>query len=379
MTAEDDLIHFGIPEITDDDVAAVARVLRSGWLTTGSECAGLEAELSDYLGGSEVIAMSSGTAALDTALAYLDLPRGARVGVPDWTFVATALAAVHNGLRPVLLDVDAATLNLSPEALAAEIDDLDAVLPVHFGGVPVDAEIHQLAADAGVPVVEDAAHALGARDDRGLVGGPGTSPNCFSFYASKNLTSGEGGALATDDEDLAAFARSYRLHGMDADAWARYHPGAKSGYDVVRPGIKANLPDVLAVLARSQFARFEQSQRRRRQIGLRYRAALADAPVTFIPDVIPDGSADHLAIVALRPGVDRDAVQATMSAQRITTSVHFRPLHHFSWFRSDADVGRSGLGTCDDLADRALSLPLHVNLTDVDVDRVAACLSECLR
>ena len=157
MTAEDDLIHFGIPEITDDDVAAVARVLRSGWLTTGSECAGLEAELSDYLGGSEVIAMSSGTAALDTALAYLDLPRGARVGVPDWTFVATALAAVHNGLRPVLLDVDAATLNLSPEALAAEIDDLDAVLPVHFGGVPVDAEIHQLAADAGVPVVEDAA------------------------------------------------------------------------------------------------------------------------------------------------------------------------------------------------------------------------------
>ena len=379
MTAADDIINFAIPEITDDDVDAVARVLRSGWLTTGDECAGLEAELSDYLGGAEVVTVSSGTAALDIALAHLHLPAGARVGVPDWTFVATALAAVHNGLTPVLLDVDPDTLNLSPAALAAEIDDLAAVIPVHFGGVPVDAAIHSIAADAGVPVVEDAAHALGASDGRGRIGAPGTSPTCFSFYASKNLTSAEGGALATDDADLAAFARSQRLHGMDADAWARYRPGAKAGYDVVRPGIKANLPDVLAVLARSQFARFEQSQRRRRQIGLRYRAALADAPVTFIPDVIPDGSADHLAIVALRPGVDRDAVQATMSAQRITTSVHFRPLHHFSWFRSDADVGRSGLGTCDDLADRALSLPLHVNLTDVDVDRVAACLSECLR
>src|SRR5690606_24802135 len=126
MTDRDDIIAFAIPEITDDDVAAVERVLRSGWLTTGNECVGLEAEVSDYLGGSEVISVSSGTAALDVALAHLDLAPGSRVGVPDWTFVATALAAVHNGLTPVLLDVEADTLNLSPQALAAEIDDLAA-------------------------------------------------------------------------------------------------------------------------------------------------------------------------------------------------------------------------------------------------------------
>jgi len=365
-----DIIHFGIPEITDEDVAGVERVLRSGWLTTGDECAGLEADLSDYLGGSEVVAVSSGTAALDIALAFLDLPQGARVGVPDWTFVATALSAVHNRLQPVLLDVDPATLNLSPAALETEIDTLAAVIPVHFGGVPVDAAIHRIAAAANVPVVEDAAHALGASDERGRIGAPGTSPACFSFYASKNLTSGEGGALATDDAELAAFARSQRLHGMDADAWARYRPGAKVGYDVVRPGIKANLPDVLAVLARSQLRRFDASQARRRQIVERYRSQLTDASIEVLPAVQVPGSADHLMAVKLAEGVDRDAVMAKMSDEGVSTSVHFRPLHHFSWFRDQAAVGRTGLSTCNALVKRMMSLPLHVNLTDDDVDRV---------
>lgn len=379
MAGPNDIIHFAIPEITDDDVAAVARVLRSGWLTTGNECLGLEADLSDYLGGTEVVAVSSATAALDIALAHLALPPGSRVGVPAWTFVSTALAAVHNGLTPVLLDVEPTTLNLCPDALEADIDDLAAVVPVHFGGVPVDARIHKIAADAGVAVVEDAAHALGASDERGRIGSAGTSPTCFSFYASKNLTSAEGGALATDDPSLAAFARSQRLHGMDADAWARYRPGARAGYDVVQPGIKANLPDVLATLARSQLARFDATQARRRELVQRYRANLTPAGIESLPPEQVPGSADHLMAVKLAPGTDRDAVMDAMSAVGISTSVHFRPLHHFSWFRDQAPVGRRGLGTCDELADRMLSLPLHVNLTDADVDRVCERLVEVVR
>lgn len=366
-------IDFAIPEITDADASAVERVLRSGWLTTGNEALGLEADVSAYLGGTEVIAVSSCTAALDIALAYLDLPEGARVGVPAWTFAATALAAVHNNLQPVLLNVDADTLNLSPQALAADIADLHAVIPVHFGGVAVDPAIHQIAADAGVPVVEDAAHALGTTDHRGLIGAPGTSPTCFSLYASKNLTSAEGGLLVTDDADLAAFARSYRLHGMDADAWARYHPGAKAGYDVVRPGIKANLPDLLAVLARSQFSRFDATQRRRREIVERYRANLSGHDgAYFLPGDLVEGSADHLVIVRLPDGTDRDQVQSTMSAAGVSTSVHFRPLHQFSWFAAHAQVGRAGLSVCDTLQPLTLSLPLHVNLTNDDVDRASA-------
>lgn len=376
MNGHHDWIHFGIPEITDDDVDAVAGVLRSGWLTTGDECAALESELSEWLGGCEVIAVSSGTAALDIALAHLHLPEGSRVGVPAWTFVATALAAVHNRLRPVLIDVDPDTLNLSPTALDEEIVDLDAVVPVHFGGVPVDASIHRICSDAGVPVVEDAAHALGARDERGLIGAPGSGPACFSFYASKNLTSGEGGALATDDPGLAAFARSYRLHGMDADAWARYRPGAVAGYDVIEPGIKANLPDVLAVLARSQLRRFHVMQQRRRHITERYREALEPEGIRFIPGAQVAGGADHLVVVRVPDAIERSTVVGDMTAAGISTSVHFRPLHHFSWFRTNAVIGRSGLGTCDELADRVMSLPLHVNLTDDDVDRVCATFLE---
>lgn len=371
-----DQIDFAIPQISDEDAADVERVLRSGWLTTGKECLGLEADLSEYLGGSEVVAVSSCTAALDISLAYYRFPPGARIGVPAWTFVATALAAVHNGLRPVLLDVDPDRLNLSPEALAAEVGNLDAIIPVHMGGVPVDAEIHSIATNANIPVIEDAAHAIGARDERGLIGSPGTNPTCFSFYASKNLTAGEGGALVTSDLDLAAFARSYRLHGMDADAWARYHPGARSGYDVVRPGIKANLPDLLAVLARSQFRRFAASQRRRRELVERYRANLGPLGVTFLPGELVEGSADHLVVVRLPMGANRDSVQATMAAAGVSTSVHFRPLHRFSWFRSNAEVGRGGLGNCDQMESRVLSLPLHTNLSDDDVDRTCAVYLE---
>ncbi len=378
MTDPTDPILFALPEITDGDVEAVTRVLRSGWLTTGNESAGLESDLSDYLGGTEVVAVSSCTAALDIALAHLHLPAGSRVGVPAWTFVSTALAAVHNGLQPVLLDVEPDTLNLSTAAFEAAAADLAAVIPVHFGGVPVASEVHQVAAAAGVAVVEDAAHALGTRDERGLVGGPGTSPTCFSFYASKNLTSAEGGALATDDPELAAFARSYRLHGMDADAWARYRPGATAGYDVIEPGIKANLPDLLAVLARSQLTRFETTQARRREILTRYRAALEPAGLRFVPGEPHPGSADHLAVVLLPEGTDRAAVVASLSASGISTSVHFRPLHTFSWFAANVPTGPGGLPVCDETELRTLSLPLHVNLTDDDVDRVAAGLLEAL-
>jgi dTDP-4-amino-4,6-dideoxygalactose transaminase len=368
-------IAFAVPEITDGDISEVVRVLRGGWITTGDECGLLEQELAARLGVKHIVAVSSCTAALEIALANLRLPPGARVGVPAWTFVSTALAAVHNNLLPVLLDVDPLTLNLSPVALEAALaDGLDAVIAVHFGGVAVDRSIHDLCRAAGVPVIEDAAHALGASDDRGPIGGPGTAAACFSFYATKNLTSGEGGAIATDDDELAAFARSYRLHGMSADALARYKPGGSVMYDMVDPGIKANLPDVLAALARSQLSRFDASQSRRRELLYRYREMLEPECVRFVPAGRVAGSADHLAVVLLPTDVDRDLVVARLKAQGIAPSVHFRPLHQFSWFAANAAIGRSGLSTCDALGPRALSLPLHVGLSFADVERVAHAL-----
>ncbi len=374
-------IQFSVPDIDDADVAAVTRVLRSGWLTTGYETLALEAELAARIDAPHVVAVSSCTAALELAFRALDLKPGARVGVPTWTFVATALPAVHLGATPVLLDVDPHTLNLSPASLDAALRaELDAVVPVHFGGVPVNRAVHELCDAAGVPVVEDAAHALGASDYRGPISGAGSVGACFSFYATKNLTAGEGGALATHRDDVAARARSMRLHGLSQDAWARYRPDGPAAYDLVDPGIKANLPDVLAALARSQLSRFDALQAKRRAIVARYRAELA----TALPDVRPvpaelavDG-ADHLMVVLLPEGVDRDAVRTALTDAGIGTSVHFRPLHQFAWFAEHAVVGRGGLSVADALADRALSLPLHPGLTDADVDRVVDCLAGAL-
>lgn len=369
-------IGFAVPSIDDTDIEAVTRVLRSRWLSSGEECRRFEEELAAATGAPHVVAMSSCTTALETAVRSLRLPPGSRVGVPTWTFVASATSVLRTGSVPVLLDVEADTLNLSAAALAAELErGLDAVMVVHFAGVPVAAEVLALAAAAGVPVIEDAAHAFGSTDARGPIAGVGTVGACYSFYASKNLTSGEGGALATEDPELAAFARSHRLHGLSKDAWRRYEVGADPIYDIEEPGLKANLPDLLAALGRSQLARFGALQARRHELVARYRERLAEvAGLAILPAEPVAGSADHLFVVALPEGVDRRAVVAALGAQGIGTSVHFRPVHTFSWFSTNAPVGVAGLATADALADRTLSLPLHANLRDADVDRVVDAL-----
>lgn len=375
-------VRFAVASIDDRDVEAVAAVLRSGWLTTGEQCLALEAELAAHVGAPHVVAVSSCTAALEIALAALDLAPGAQVGVSAWTFVSAGLAVLRAGAVPVLLDVDPRTLNVSPAAVEAALDTgLDALQVTHFGGVPVDESVHAMAADRPrpVPVIEDAAHALGARDHRGPISGEGSVAACYSFYATKNLTSAEGGALATHSDDVARFARAYRLHGLDHDAWARYRPGSRPEYDLVAEGIKANLPDVLAALARSQLARFDELQARRRKTVERYRMHLAgiDGVVPVPPELYDDG-ADHLMVVLLPEGADRMAVVETLSSAGVASSVHFRPLHHFARFAARAEVGPAGTATADALAPRALSLPLHAELSDHDVDRVCHALAEVL-
>jgi dTDP-4-amino-4,6-dideoxygalactose transaminase len=378
MTAADP-IPFAPPVIDDDDVAAVERVLRSGWLTTGAEALQLEAELAERLDAPHVVAVSSATAAIEIAYAALDLPAGARVGVPTWTFVSSALAPHHHGAVPVLLDVDEDTLNVSAQAVEAAIGALDALVVVHFGGVPVERAVLDVAERAGVPVIEDTAHAFGARDHRGPMGGRGTVGSCLSFYATKNLTSAEGGALVTHRDDIADFARSFRLHGMSKDAWDRYRPGKWNQYEIVAPGIKANLPDVLAALARSQLRRFDDFQATRRRLVQRYRTSLAGVTgLRFVPGDLHEDGADHLTIVLLPEGVDRGAVQRALSDAGIGTSVHFQPLHRFGWMRDNATLGPAGVETAEAVADRALSLPLSAALTEDHVDRVCDRLAEAV-
>jgi dTDP-4-amino-4,6-dideoxygalactose transaminase len=369
-------LQFVNPGISDEDIHAVMRVLRSGWLTTGFECRVFEEELSGYLGAHYAVATSSGTAALEVALRCLDLPRGARVAIPSWTFVATMTAVLAAGLAPVLVDVDPDSLNVAPHALEAALGSgIDAVVLVHFAGVPVAREVHELCARADVPVVEDAAHALGAVDHRGLIRGAGCIAACFSFGSTGNITAGEGGALVTDRADVAARAAALRLHGLTRDAWARFHPDEPARYGLLEPGAKANLPDLLAALGRSQLARLEDRQERRRRLVIEYRKQLAVIPgVRAVPEHLAVDGSDHLLVVVLPAGADRDGIQQRLREEGVPTAVHFPPLHHFDWFRAHAEIGRGGLAVADAHADRVLSLPLHAEMTLSDVERVATTL-----
>lgn len=373
-------VIFAKPDISAADIEAVTRVLRSGWLTTGEECLLLEGELARYLSIPHVISMGSCTAALETAAAYLDLPPGSRIAVPTWTFVSTALAVVRHGALPVLLDVDEDTLNVSPKSVELALSDgVDAAIVVHFAGAPVSREVRDLYAAESVPVIEDAAHALGASDERGRVAGRDMVAACFSFYATKNLTSAEGGALATQDERLATFARSFRLHGLSRDAYARYRPGSTATYDLVSAGIKANLPDLLAALARSQLGRYDEMQRHRRRLVQHYRSQLSSVNgVRCVPECLVESGADHLMIILLPEGTDRSRVVQHLNRLGIGSSVHFQPLHSFPWFAKNATVGTGGTPVADALAERALSLPLHVGVTVADVDRVCEALNDAI-
>lgn len=367
-------IPFSVPNISDDDIDAVTKVLRSGWITTGPECGRLENGLQDYLGIPHVVAVSSCTAALEIAAAALLLPAGASVGVPTWTFASTALAVMRSGARPVLLDVDSESLNLSPGSLeAAANEGLAAVVGVHFGGVPLPKRVHELCSHFGLPLIEDAAHALGASDHRGLVAGRGTAGAAFSFYATKNLTCAEGGALATDNAELARFARCYRLHGLDNDAWRRYSPEGHPQYELLTGGIKANLPDVLAALAMSQLLRFEEMQRARDRIVAHYREQLSTIPgISVIPPECAMGAANHLLVIKVAAGIDRDGVASALHAKGIGTSVHFRPLHQFPFFQAHTAPGPGGVPIAESLSRRVLSLPLYPTLELDKVDRVCA-------
>ena len=374
-------IGFSVPHIDESDIDAVVRVMRGGWLTTGFECAAFESELQEYLGIPEAVGLSSCTAALETAYAYLGLPNGARVGVPTWTFAATALAPARFGAIPVLVDVDPDTLNVTPQAVEAAVaSGIDAFMLVHFAGTPVDPEVHEILRAADVPVIEDAAHALGTVDHRGLVAGHGSVAACYSFYATKNLTSGEGGALTTEDPGLATFARAFRLHGLVGDAWSRYRTGSPVFLpEIHTPGIKGNFPDILAAMARSQLRRFDVLQKGRRETVLQYRALLAEMEgVRCAPSALVDGSSDHLMVVVLDEGIDRDAVVEHLKTAGIGTSVHFRPLHHLTWFRRNAELVADRLPVADAMATRVVSLPLHNNLTPSDVERVCSVLATAL-
>ena len=372
-------LPFSPPDIDETDIAAVADAMRSGWITTGPRVKQLEGEFAAYVGAAGAAAFNSCTAALHTALLAIGAGPGDEVITTPNTFCASVNVIEHVGATPVLVDVEADTLNIDPaQAVRAITARTKAIIPVHFAGHPADLDpILAAAAERGITVLEDAAHALAA-SYKGRRIGSGANPAAFSFYATKNLTTGEGGML-TGGAELLDRARVAGLHGMSRDAWKRYDQGGSWFYEVVMPGFKYNMPDIQAALGLTQLAKLERLQRRRREIVAMYDAAFGREPALQIPARRPEVEhAWHLYALRLRPEaltIGRDDFIKEMTARRIGTSVHFIPVHLHPYYRDKYGFKPQSFPVALANYERIFSIPLHPRLTDDEAaDVIAAVL-----
>jgi dTDP-4-amino-4,6-dideoxygalactose transaminase len=378
-------LPFHRPTIGVEEEAAVLEVLRSGWLTRGARTATFEARLKEYTGAPHVLALNSCTAALELALILARVGPGDEVITTAMTFAATANVISHRGARPVLVDVESDTLNIDPAAVEAAVTPRTrAVMAVDFAGHPAEYDpLQALCRREGLTLVEDAAHALESRYKGRPVGGCADFA-CLSFYANKNLTTGEGGALLSGC-DAATMERAavVSLHGMSRHAWNRFGAGGFRHYDITEPGHKWNMFDLQAALGLAQIDRLEPSLARREAIVARYEAGLGTHPAIDLLRTRPHvRSARHLFMIRLRPGalrIDRDAVLDALKAEGIGVAVHYRALPQLSWFREglgDADPSRFPVATA--AGDSVVSLPLFPSMTDRDVDDVLAAVRRIL-
>lgn len=377
-----DFIPVSRPDIGEAEIAEVVDSLRSGWITTGPKVRRFEEELAEYLGAPNVIALSSCTAALHLALLVEGVGPGDEVVVPGITFPSAVNVVMQVGATPVACDVDPETLNLSVEDLARRVGPRTrAIQALHYGGQPCDLdEIRELASHHGAALVEDAAHAMGA-SYRGRRIGADAHHACFSFYAIKNLTTGEGGCLALRDTEQAKRARVLSLHGMSRDAWKRYGRSGSWRYDIEAPGYKYNMTDLQAALGLHQLERIDAMNARRRAISSYYAESFADNPaIRGLARRTDRESSDHLHVVRVDPeasSLRRDELVEALRDEGIGTTVHFIPLHRFTAYRGLFRA--EDLPSCEAVADELLSLPLFPSMTDSEAERVVEAVQRLTR
>jgi dTDP-4-amino-4,6-dideoxygalactose transaminase len=372
-------IPFYRPWTDEREITEAAAAIRSGWLTTGPRVALFEERLARYVGARHAVAVNSCTAALHLSLAAAGVGRGDEVITSPYTFAATGEAILYLGARPVFADIRPDTLAIDPDRIARAVTrKTRAIIPVHIAGLPCEmGQILALARRHGLTVIEDAAHALGSRIGRRKIGSM-SRMTCFSFYATKNLTTGEGGMVTTGDAGLAARLRRLSLHGLSRDAWRRYARGGRWRYDVVELGYKYNMTDVAAALGLVQLAKFPIMQSRRRRLALRYTRLLADQAAYELPRELPGTThAWHLYILRVRPGglrIGRDHLVELLRREGIGTSVHFTPLHLHSYYRRTFGYRRGAFPITERESARAVSLPLHPGLSEGEQDRIVDAL-----
>lgn len=373
------------PVIGEAEIAAVTEVLRSGWLTTGAKTREFEQRFAAFMGGDvEAVAVNSATGGLHLAAEACGIGPGDEVLVPTLTFTATAAVIRYLGAEVVLVDVEEGTRCIDLDQAERRLTPrCKAIMPVHFAGYPCDmARVLAFAHRHGLRVIEDAAHALPTRSDGRLIGSWESDATVFSCYASKPITTGEGGVIVTRDPKIAARTRTMRTHGLDRDAFDRFRKvGASWSYDVVAPGFKYNLTDVAAAVGVVQLSQAGAFQESRQRAAERYLEKLADLPLDCPAPAPPGGlHAWHMFPIRIHETAraDRDAVIAALTAEGIGTSVHYRPLHELTYWKERYGCRPGDFPVASRYFAGAVTLPLFPGMTDGEVDRVVAAIRDIL-
>lgn len=378
-------LPFALPDIGEEEIASVVETLRSGWLTTGPKAKRFEAEFAQYVGAKEAVAVSSATAALHLALEAIGIVEDDEVIVPTVTFAATAEVVRYFNARPVLVDCEDDTLNLSPAAFERAITPRTrAVIPVHLAGHACDMDaILDIARRHRLRVIEDAAHSFPAKY-RGRTIGTIGDVTCFSFYATKTITTGEGGMLVSDDPAIVERARIMSLHGISRDAWKRYTAEGSWFYEVLFPGYKYNLTDIAAALGLEQLKKAQRFLEIRTRYAAMYDQAFAGVPAIRRPSVRDDVQhAWHLYAIRLQPealSIARNEFMEELKRRNIGASVHFIPLHMHPYYRDTYGYAPGDLPVAAAAYEQLVSLPIYTRMSEEDVRYVAeSVLDICAR
>lgn len=375
-----DFIPYGTQWIDDDDINEVVKVLRSDWITTGPKIKEFEDALCSYIGCRHCVAVNSGTSALDIAVQVLELPKDSEVITTPFTFVATSNAIIYNGLKPVFADICSDTFNIDPEDIRRKITkDTKAILYVDYAGQPCDIKaIREIADEFDLYLVEDACHAIGAEYEGKKVGNF-ADLTIFSFHPVKHITTGEGGAVVTDDDALYERLLLLRSHGIDKDAQDRYGPDASWAYDMKYLGRNYRMTDFQAALGISQLKKLDGFIDKRNELALRYQEIIGDVDGVTLP-VMKDKvrHAWHLYTILLDESIDRDEFFKYMRSANIGVNLHYIPVYRHSYYVENYGFNPEEFPMTEDVFKRIITLPLFPRMSEQQVEYVVTSISQAI-
>lgn len=384
MTLE--YIPFALPEIGEEEIQAVVNCMRSNWLTTGKNAKQFEQDFATYIGEDlQSVAINSASMGLLLVMEAYGIGAGDEVIIPTYTFSSTAMMAIHLGIKPVFADIDPSTLNID----ASKIEELitpktKGIVPVHFAGLACDMDkINAIAKKHNLIVIEDAAHSFPTKYKGNMIGNKTSHATVYSFYATKTITTGEGGMIVTNDEKIAARCRTMRLHGISRDVFDRYTAkGSKWYYEIVAPGYKCNLTDIAASIGIEQLKKAAGFRDRREHIANLYNDAFKDLPIILPPKATYDGlHAWHLYVVRLKKeaGMTRDEFIEQMDKKGVGCSVHFIPLHLHPYYQETYNLKRGDFPCAEEAYDAAVSLPIYTKMTDEQIQLIIDTVQNILQ